>query len=167
MRFSGMAYSLPTETTSEKALGQIRMRETSGLPRWEILAYNGTGGALVANACYVLSYDGDEETNPKIITAAAVASVRRLLCVATAATADTAIDWVVIEGYYSVRCDGTTNIAKDDFLKLAPGTDADALIKDGTSLTEASVAIAREAFETDANGNAACYILGREAVINT
>lgn len=165
--------TMPMEATALKSLGQVRMcasqdaGSNTGLWWMEVYAYNATGGALTANGCYVLSYDGDEENNPKVIVAAATATVQRFLCVATAATATADYGWVVVEGYYSVRCDGTTDIAKDDFLKLAPGTDADALIKDGTAETISSVAIAREAFATDANGNVLCYILGARKIINT
>lgn len=152
-----------------QALGHVvrRVDDSTGLWWDEMLVYNATGGAMVANACYVIGYDGDEEFNPQAIVAAAVASVRRRLCVATEAAASGAYTKVVIAGNYSVRCDGTTDIAKDEFLKLAPGTDADALIRDGAALTEASVAVAREAFTTNANGNVLCFILPREAVINT
>lgn len=161
---------MPNEVTSLKSLGQVEFiapNDDTGLWYNRLLAYNATGGALVAGSCYVLSYDGDEEQNPKVIVAAAVATSQRHLCVATAATADATIDWVVVEGYYSVNVDGTTDIAKDDFLKLAPATDADALIKDGALETISSVAIAREAFTTDANARKLVYIIGARKVINT
>ena len=168
MNWTADPLSMPLESTSLKALGQKRfMSDSNGLGRIEMLVYNGTGGAMVANACYILAHDGDEEFNPKAAVAGAVATVQRYVCVATEAAADAAYTWVVMQGYYSIRCDGTTDIAKDDFLKLAPGSDADALIKDGTAETISSVAIARAALTTDANANLDCFLLGKRCVVNT
>lgn len=167
--FNPSVGATPLERTSLKALGHVVRRTDDATGLWwdEMLVYNATGGPLVANACYVIAYSGTEDQSPQVIVAAAVASVRRRLAVATEAAAAGAYTWVVIQGNYPVRCDGTTDIAAGEFLKLAPGTDADALIRDGAALTEASVAVAREAFTTNANGNVLCTVLPREAVINT
>jgi hypothetical protein len=141
---------------------------TLGRKRW---LYNGTGAATVAGKFYTILEDGDEETGPKVIAADAVATVQRECCVAEAAVASGAFGWFFIEGWCSAYVEGTTDVAKDDYLKIAVGagpTDAAfAAIKDGTSETQASVAISSAAQATNSGVLTRVRLLGKRAVINT
>lgn len=107
----------------------------------QIRLYNATGGALTANATYMVDFDGDEETNPKVIACAAV-TVDVHVVVAAAATAAASWGWFTYAGYCDALVEGTTDVAKDDYLKIVAATSATSFIKDGTSRTADSGAIA-------------------------
>lgn len=107
----------------------------------------------------VLSYDGDEETNPKTITPATNATVKALVVFPPTAQGATAgFQFCQFRGDAEVLVDGTTDVAKDDLLEVIDaGT---GLIKDGTAKTVQSVAIAQEAQATNANTLTNVYLLG-------
>lgn len=155
---------MPLELTSQKPMGKcVRECDSNGWWYDKVFAYNATGGVLTPNAVYILTYDGDEETNPKIIACAAIANVPRMVCVATAATADATAGWVVVRGYYTASCNGT--IAKDDYLAVKTGTDTDSFVVDTTAETTISAAIAREA-NTGVN-NKLVFLIGELKIVTT
>ncbi len=121
--------------------------------------FNDTGGATIKNAVYMVGFDGDLTQNPKIETCAAV-TVDRQLVVATEAYADQTWGWYVFAGVYDVMVEGTTDVAVGDYLKLVAATDADALIKDGTSRTADSVAIACAAQAANSAVATKCFLFG-------
>ncbi len=108
----------------------------------------------------ILAYDGDEETNPKTAAPATNTAFEAFVVFPTAAGAD-AFQWCQLRGDAEVLVDGTTDVAKDDYLEVInAGT---ALIKDATSRGVGSVAIAQEALTTNAATLTNVYLLG-EAV---
>jgi hypothetical protein len=147
-------------------------RDTDGLPRLEMRVYNGTGGTLTKNNWYEITFDGDEETNPKLVAIASGATsgvatgAVKYVGVATEAAVTTAFTWVVVFGYYSPFVEGTTNVAKDDYLKFDTSVSLVAPIKDAAARTTSSVAIACEAQTADnATTAAKCFLLGEKVLI--
>jgi hypothetical protein len=112
----------------------------TGEPQYRKRVFNNTGGALVTGAVYMVAY-GAAGKNPQIIACAAV-TANCYVCVATEAAADQTWTDVVMEGVVDAMVEGTTDVAAADFLKIVAATDADAFIKDGTTKTTDSFAIA-------------------------
>lgn len=140
------------DTLSLTSPGKTRQERdaTTGLPREEVWLYNAYASALPAGHPCLVRYDGDEETNPFVVSGASVSgtAVVEEYCTPVVAVPATSWGWFTIAGYCQALCVGTTDIAKDDYLKLVIGTTG-GLIKDGTSLSANTVAIARAAHTTD------------------
>jgi len=112
----------------------------------------------------VKSFDGDEEMNPKAVTPATSTIFQRVV-VATEDQGSTAgFQWCVVEGDCEALVSGSANVAKDDFLEVVNG--ADNLIKDASTRSEKSVAIAREAYTTSADALKKVSLLGERSVIS-
>ncbi len=111
--------------------------------RHEIWLYNGTGAALVAGEPMVLRYDGDGDVNPAVaVCTESPVGVTEYVVVPLNATAIAGWDWFAIRGYTEAFVNGdTTNVAKDDWLKMDVTVDADAFIEDTTTRTPNSAAI--------------------------
>ena len=103
-------------------------------------------------------YDGDEETNPTAAAPATETTVYQLVAVATQTTTAAGFQWYQIKGDCEALVEGTTDVAKDDFLEVL--TTETSFKKDGTSRTVNSVAIAREAQATNSAVLADIYLLG-------
>lgn len=117
----------------------------------------------VAGEVLIRAYDGDEETNPKAI-AAATSTVLQRKAIATEAQGTSAgFQWCVIEGECEALVDGTTDVAKDDFLEVL--NTASSFVKDGTSRAATSAAIARAARTTDSAGLLAIYLIGEGSTV--
>lgn len=164
---AGMLAAIDTDTAAGVVPGAERIVKyvdssgnVSGYQK-QVLLYNATGGACVAGAVYMVNYDGDEETNPSVIAEVA-GTANREMVVATAATASTAWGWFVYAGYVDAMVEGTTDVAKDDYLKIVEATDADAFIKDGTTLTADSFAIACAAQAANSAVLTKVFLLGGE-----
>lgn len=159
--------ALQRDTLSEDSPFAVRTkRDANGLPRLEMRIYNGTGGALTANACYQLNFDGDEESNPRLAAVASGTVNTQYLVVATEAAANAAWTWGVVWGYYEILVDGNTDVAKDDYLKCTEATPGPtALIKDGTSRSANTVAIATAAQQTNSPVSTLCFILGERMTV--
>ena len=126
--------------------------------------YNGTGGALALGTVCMVNWDGDEETTPTAI-ALATATPPRDVVVAAEAIADVTYGWFVQEGWVEALVEGTTDVAKDDFLKCTSGTSTTAFIKDGTTITAASAAIAAEAQAANSAVLTKVFLMGGESTI--
>jgi hypothetical protein len=145
--------------------GRVRwVHDANGCHTKLVRLYNGTGSALTQYAVYMLNYDGDEETNPKVIACATSTPIRWLV-VAQEATAAASWGWFACFGYTECLVEGTTDVAKDDFLKLTSGTSATAFIKDGTTITAASFAIATEAQADNSAVATRVFLLGDKATV--
>jgi hypothetical protein len=121
---------------------------TTGAPEGmqkQVKLYNASGDT-VKGGVYRVAMDGDEETNPKVVDVTAQ-TIAQFYVVSPKVITDATWGWFVIEGPCLALVDGdTTDVAKDDFLKLIAGTNADAFVSDGTAtLTDDSLAIACEA----------------------
>ena len=128
--------------------GHVNTENIDGTGHWEIYAYN-ISGADVAFTPYHLTFDGDEETNPKVIpwTNAGNDNRRHLVVPQEAVTAGT-WGWYAFAGVCKCFVEGTTDVAKDDYLML--DTDAASgltslITSGGTVETDSTVAIACEA----------------------
>lgn len=121
----------------------------------EIRLYNAYSSAIPAGHPCLVRYDGDEETNPFVVSGATASGtvVIERYCTPQASVAATSWGWFCYAGYCSALTVGTTDIAKDDFLKLPIATTA-GLIKDTATQpgTANSCAIAREANTVDTVG---------------
>ena len=124
------------------------MRDSNGLYRKEIRLYNAYASAIPVGHPCLIRFDGDEETNPFVVSGASASgtAVVERYCTPVVAVAATSWGWFCFEGYCEALVEGTSDVAKDDFLKLAIATTS-GLIKDtGTQPgTANSCAIAREA----------------------
>ena len=106
----------------------------------------------------VKSFDGDEATNPNAV-APATSSVPKQTVVATEDQGTTAgFQFCVTKGYCDMLVNGTSAVAKDDYLEVING--ADNAIKDGTSQTVNSFAIACEAQTATSDTLTEVYVLG-------
>jgi len=131
---------------------------------------NASGGATVVGRCYVETFDGDEETNPKAVVLDSVATNQRRLLVARQAIASGGFGWFATFGITDAFVVGTTDVAKDDYLKPPTSFTGDlafSLIKDGTAETINSVAIATIANTVDTVGTLCrVFLLGKPKVIS-
>lgn len=146
-------------TEAEKALlaGQKAVQGKQELQMLYVPA-NTVKGEVLARV-----YDGDEETNPKAIQPA-TSSVYQKMVVATQDQGATAgFQWCVIEGECDGLVNGTTDVAKDDFLEVLNGTSA--FVKDATSRSTNSGAIAREAVTANANTLSKIYLFGERSIV--
>jgi hypothetical protein len=105
--------------------------------------YNGRGSATVAGGVYIQQHDGDEETSPRVITCAAQAADVEVV-VSIGIVADASWGWFVYKGYVDALVEGTTDVAKDDTLKVVTASSPAAFIQDTAALvvTPDSVAVA-------------------------
>ncbi|MBA3758930.1 MAG: hypothetical protein H0X07_00185 [Gemmatimonadales bacterium] len=111
----------------------------------QIMLYNASGATLKGQVVRV-ERDGDAELDPKTADVTAQ-TVDQFYAVARSIVADLTWDWFIVEGPAQALVDGvTTDVAKDDYLKMTTATSATALTSDGTAtLTADSLAIACEA----------------------
>jgi hypothetical protein len=155
--------ALQRDSLSEDTPGAVRVvRNSDGTYQSQIRLYNGTGGAMVAGRVYVLSYDGDEETNPKCGTPATLAIYQHVV-VAINATASATWDWFAIQGYVDALVEGTTDVAKDDFLEVL-NTET-SFKKDGAAKTVNSPAIACAAQAADSSVLTRVYLFGERILV--
>lgn len=133
----------------------------------QIRLCNKSGGDTVVGRVYKVVYDGDEETNPKAVACTATATVLQHVVIAQEVLADGAFGWFTIQGYCDAFVNGdSTDVTKDDFLKIVAATDDDAFVDDTTARTANSFAIAC-ADETDATPSLTrIYLFGDPAVIS-
>jgi hypothetical protein len=110
----------------------------------------------------VITFDGDEETNPKLADAATLAVYQKVGVLLEAVTTAGFYE-VQTKGVCEALVDGTTDVAKDDFLEVL-NTSVSA-VKDGTTRSVNSVAIAREAQTTNAGTLTDVYLLGERVII--
>lgn len=106
----------------------------------------------------VITFDGDEETNPTAAAPATETTVYQTVGVATVSTTAAGFLWYQIKGDCEALVEGTTDVAKDDFLEVLNGETS--FKKDGTSRTVNSVAIAREAQASNSSVLTDVYLLG-------
>lgn len=168
----GSHLAMPRDGLSFDRPGQFRERfDADNGRRVEMRVYN-AAATTVAKQWFELAFDGDEETNPKIVAIASGATsgtatgAVKYVCVATEAVATGNWTWVVVHGYYSAFVEGATDVTKDDYLKFDSSVSVLAPIKDATARTTSSVAIACENQTTAGNATAAkVYILGEKVLI--
>jgi hypothetical protein len=170
----GSKIAAPRDALSLDHPGEIRERfDSNNLRRVEMRLYN-AAATTVLGGWYELAFDGDEETNPKVITIAsgaasgAVTGAIQYAVVATEVVATGNWSWFVVQGNYSALVEGTTDVAKDDYLKFATGTSTTAPIKDSSTVrSTTSVAIARAAQTANSAVLTDVYIFGVPIAVAT
>lgn len=133
-------------------------------PQLQIRLINNTGGALVKSQVMLVEFTGLATTNYGVITVA-TKTPPYYAVVATEAVAIGAFSWFVIQGYCDALVQGTTAVAAGDFLKIAQATSTTGYLKDGTSKTTSSHAIAHAAQATASNVAAKVCLLGEPALV--
>jgi hypothetical protein len=128
--------------------------------------YNGTGGALTANRPYLLTFAGTSTTaeNPRVLALAAQAGVQNHIVIAHEAIPDASWGWVCYQGYHDCGIEGTTDVSAGDYLLVSAGVSTTGLVKDGTSRTQQSCAIACEAQATNSVVDKRVYLFGGPAL---
>ena len=106
----------------------------------------------------VITFDGDEETNPTAGSPATETTVYQQTGVATKTTTAAGFLWYQTKGDAEALVEGTTDVAKDDFLEVL--TTETSFKKDGTSITTNAVAIAQEAQAANSSVLTNVYLLG-------
>lgn len=109
-----------------------------------------------------ITYDGDEETNP---TAAAPTNLAgyQIIAVATLTTTAAGWQWYQTKGDCEALVEGTTDVAKDDFLEVL--TTETSFKKDSTTRSVNSVCIAREAQASNSSVLTDVYMTGERVIV--
>lgn len=153
-----MIQGKPSASAGEKFLGGQIVRRGK-----QVLQYLYVPANTVQGEVLVKAFDGDEEYCPKAV-AAATSSVYQHVVVATEDQGATAgFQWCVIEGECQALVDGTTDVAKDDFLEVL--NTADGFTKDATTRSTNSAAIARAAQATDSDVLTYVYLTGERVLV--
>lgn len=142
--------------------GETRYNSDNQTPFQIVRVYNGTGGALTANRPYLLTFAGTSTSaeNPRVTALAAQAGVQNHVVIAHEAIADASWGWVCYQGYHDCGIEGTTDVAAGDYLLVSAGVSTTGLVKDGTSRTQQSCAIACEAQATNSVVDKRVYLFG-------
>jgi hypothetical protein len=155
------------DTISETHPGKTRvLRDSNGLPREEIWLYNNYASAIPAYQPCLVRYDGDEEKNPFVVSGAAASGtlVVERVVVPQVAVPAASWGWFVIGGNCTCLVEGTSDVAKDDYLRAAAATHG-GLTKDGTALSHTACGIAREAQAANSAVAILVYLLGERVSI--
>lgn len=136
--------------------GQIRHEGN----RIYIYAY--CAGAETRGNVRVISYDGDEETNPTAGTPA-TSSVYQKIGVAMKTTSAAGFLWYQLQGDAEALVEGTTDVAKDDFLEVLNGEVS--FKKDSATRSTNSVGIAQEAQTTNSAVLTNIYLTGERVIV--
>lgn len=163
---------LGRSTLANDTPGQIRLQSyvdpTTGdtnEPQRVVRLYNNLAAAAstVKGAVYMVVYDGDEESNPQIIAPAAVTANCNVV-VALGVNLTATWGWYAFAGYVDALVEGTTDVAKDDFLKVtAPNAQ---FVKDGATKTTDSFAISTAAQAADSAVLTKVWLIGSEADVD-
>lgn len=128
----------PAEVIDGTGLLGARVRQGRNEYLYAIVPANAVKGET-----YVVTYDGDEETCPKLVAAATLAVYQEYAVVLADQGATAGVAKVQTKGHAYMLVEGTTDVAKDDYLELL-NTEKSAK-KDGTARSVNSYAIACEA----------------------
>lgn len=140
--------------------GAYGARKWSGVNEY-VYAY--VAAATPKGAPKILSYDGDEEIMVSTQAPATLAVYQEVVVVPALQGSDASGQWCQVRGITECLTDGTTDIAKDDFLELLDTETA--LVKDSDARSVNSVAIACEA-QTDATDTlTTVQLLGDRVII--
>lgn len=125
----------PAETIDGTGMLGARIRQGRNEFLWAVVPANALKGEV-----YVVTYDGDEETCPQLVAAATLAVYQEYAVVLANQGATAGVAKVQTKGHAFVLVEGTTDVAKDDYLELL-NTEKSAK-KDATARSVNSFAIA-------------------------
>ena len=154
----GGELSRPVETLD--GTGMQGQRKRVGMNEY-LFAYVPANAAKGAQ--YVVTHDGDEETCPKLVAAATLAVYQEIAVVLELQGASAGFAWVQVAGKVSMLVEGTTDVAKDDFLELL--TTETSAKKDATTRSVNSFAIACAAQTSATPTLTDCILLGGRVII--
>lgn len=112
---------------------------------------------------YVVTHDGDEETTPKLVAAATLAVYQEVAVVLADQGSTAGYAWVQVKGHAYMLVEGTTDVAKDDYLEVL--TTEKSAKKDATARSVNSVAIACAAQATNSAVLTEVELLGDRVII--
>jgi hypothetical protein len=154
----------PRSSGSADAPNAIRsVTDASGNVGWQVRLFKPSGAALSVGQTLRVAYVGAVSGNPQVAAVASGTATFDRLVVASAATASGTWDWYYFEGYCKILVEGTTDVASADFLKSVAGTSTTALIKDGSTRSANSFAIAIDGQTANSEVLTLCYLLGDQA----
>lgn len=111
----------------------------------------------------VVTYDGDEEVMVKGVAAATAAFYQEIAVTPRLAGAAAEFMWCQTKGIAKMLVDGTTDVAKDDYLEVL--NTATSAVKDGAARTVNAFAIACEAQATNSAVLTTVQLLGDRVII--
>ncbi len=124
-----------------------------------------TSADVVRGQVGAIKYDGDEETNPTFGAPAALTGYQRIGVAVKAQ--DVSVDGyfikVQIAGDAEALVEGTTDVAKDDFLEVL--STEDSFKKDHATRSVNSVCIAQEAQASDSEVLTNVYLTGERVIV--
>lgn len=132
----------PAETIDGSGMLGARIRQGRNEFLWAVVPANALKGEV-----YVVTYDGDEETCPQLVAAATLAVYQEYAVVLANQGATAGVAKVQTKGHAYMLVEGTTDVAKDDYLELL-NTEKSAK-KDATARSVNSFAIACAAQATN------------------
>lgn len=103
----------PAETIDGTGLLGARIRQGRNEFLWAVVPANALKGEV-----YVVTYDGDEESCPQLVAAATLAVYQEYAVVLANQGATAGVAKVQTKGHAFVLVEGTTDVAKDDYLEL-------------------------------------------------
>jgi hypothetical protein len=139
---STLANDTPGQTRFVSYVSQAGVETNE--PQRQIRLFNDLGAAAVVGRPYVITFDGNEEQQPKASTPA-TAAADQYVVVAVTAVPDQTWGWYACAGYVNAQVDGdATDVSVGDFLTVTNAIPT-AFTDNTTARTTDSFAIACEA----------------------
>lgn len=154
-----MANEITSPIETEDGTGMQGSRKRAGMNEY-VWAY--IQASTAQGEAQVLTFDGDEATAVKCADAATLA-VYQEVGIVLAAHTSAEYGWVQVAGKCEALVEGTTDVAKDDFLEVL-NTEV-SMKKDATTRSVNSIAIACEAQAADSDVLIDVILLGGRVII--
>ena len=119
-------------------------------------------GAETVGKVRSITFDGDEATNPTAAAPGALAGYQEI-GVATKTTTAAGFLWYQTKGDAEALVEGTTDVAKDDFLEVL--STETSFKKDNATRSTNSVCIAQEAQASNASVLTNVYLTGERVIV--
>jgi hypothetical protein len=119
--------------------------------------------STAAGSPLIVTHDGDEEVMVKGVAPATLAVYQEVAVTPKLAGSSAEFMWCQVRGVCKALCDGTTDIAKDDYLELVNAETA--FIIDSTARSVNSVAIACEAYTNTTDALKTVNLLGDRVIV--
>lgn len=155
-----MSNELSRSVDAIDGTGAQGSRKSSGMNEY-LFAY--VPASALKGEVYVVTHDGDEETCPKLVAAATLAVYQEYAVVLEDQGATAGFAWVQVKGKASVLVEGTTDVAKDDYLEVL--TTEKSAKKDAVTRSVNSFAIACAAQIANSAVLTDCILLGAPAIV--
>ena len=127
--------------------------------------YNGSGGEIAKGQVCLVDFAKDDLKEAKATPLSAAIAFPVLLAVATEVVADTKYGVFQTFGEVDALVEGTTDVAAGNFLKVDVSVSTTGFIKDGTSRSAASGAIAKAAQADNSEVLTSVFLLGQQCTV--